>query len=216
MIAHAAGLPILRGRLHLPRVGVWHAELSCAGEDAAPTGAIELELEGVTWLGTVRRGGADHGRIELVVVGGAGGLDREIEPRYYVDAPASIPLDDLLRETGEALASDVAAEIRSTLLARWTRPRARAGAALAELVKALGVESWRVRADGSLWLGAETWSEVDVDHVVIERDPRHDRIAIGVDAPELVPGVTFDGRRVSHVVHTLAPSAVRTEVWFEV
>lgn len=216
MIARAAGLPVLRAWLHVPRIGVWHAELELEGEEEnVPEGAIEIEIENATWHGTVRRAGANAGRVEVLVVGGAGGLEGELEPRYYADAPARIPLGDVLREAGETLSGDVSGDVTSPTLARWTRQRGRAGAALAELAAALGVEAWRVLVDGTVWLGAETWDEVEIEHAVIELDPAHDRIAIAVDAPTLLPGTTFLDRHVSHVLHVLVPAGIRSEVWFE-
>jgi hypothetical protein len=215
VIGTANGRAILRAAIHVPRVGVWHADVEVEGEeDDAITGSVDLEFEGITWSGTVRRGGVDNGRIVLLVVGGAGGLERELDPKYYVDATSALPLDDIIRECGESLSSSSAAEARSMQLARWTRRRERGGVSLADLASALGLD-WRVLPDGEVWVGTEAWSAATLEHDVIHVDPARDYRLLGVDAPTLVPGTTLDGRRVGYVLHTIDPRSVRSEVWLD-
>jgi hypothetical protein len=215
MIGSVDGRAILRAAIHCPRVGVWHADVELEGEEGDELdGAVELEFDAITWSGTVRRGGLDNGRLLLLVVGGAGGLELELEPKYYVDAASSLPLDDIMRECGETLSSTASSAARSTQLAKWTRRRERGGVALHDLAAVLGLD-WRVLPDGSVWLGTEAWTAAELVHDVLEDDPARAYRRLGVDAPTLTPGSTLDGRRVSYVLHTIEPRAVRSEVWLE-
>lgn len=217
MISTANGLRVLRCSLHVPRTGVWHADVSVDAEDAADLeGAVELVLAGATWKGTSRRAGPDVGRVELRVVGGAGGLSTELEPRYYADAPASVPLSDLMRESGETLSQSVSADVMNPVLARWTRSRGRAGRAIADLVQTLELDAWRLLADGTVWLGAESWPEVELEHDVISVDPVNDCAVLAVDELSLTPGTVVGGRGISRLMHLVQPDGrVRSIVWYE-
>jgi hypothetical protein len=81
--ATLAGLSVLRGALVLPRRGVWHATLTL---DAAipPAGAVTLATDDgmVLYQGAVVPGRARevYGRVEALVVGGAGRLGAELPP----------------------------------------------------------------------------------------------------------------------------------------
>jgi hypothetical protein len=213
MIATINGLPVLRSRVCMPRRGVWIAQIDASGEEAISGDAI-LRFDELDFHGTVLRGDVDNGRLELLVVGGAGGLGEELAPKYYADAPASIPINDVVRECGETLASTVSSSLLATMLARWTRSRARGGVALAALAGVLGAQ-WRVLQDGTLWLGLEDWPVVSLDRELVEDDPAHARRVFAVDAFTLRPGTVLDGRQLSYVMHELAPRSTRTTVWFE-
>lgn len=214
-VATANGKTILRATLLVPRRGVWQAIVSVEAEDTTDlTENVDLAFGDATWTGHARRAGAHHGRVELLVVGGAGGLEQELEPRYYVDAQARLPLGDLMRETGETLSSDVSADVTGALLSRWTRARGRGGALLSDLAGVLGVD-WRILTDGTVWLGTETWPDVELEHDVVGEAPAHDQAELAVDAPTLTAGVTLGGRRVSYVQHTIEPARTRSAVWYE-
>lgn len=209
------GRTVLHALIGVPRRGVWTALVSVEAEDTDDLGgSVELVLGDATWRGSARRTGAHHGRVDLLVVGGAGGLARVLEPRYYADAQARIPLEDLMRETGETLSSDVGTDVTGVMLARWTRGRARGGQLLGDLAQVLGVE-WRVLADGTVWLGAEAWPEVELEHDVLAEDPAFATAELAVDAPTLTPGVVLSGRRVSYVQHIIAAERIRSAVWYE-
>lgn len=210
------GLPILHARICMPRRGVWHGLVSVQAEAVdGLEAAVELGLGDVTLTGMARRSGAHVGRVELLVVGGAGGLSTELQGRYYVDAQARLPVGDILDETGETLSTTVDATALEPVLARWTRRRGPAGVSLGELAKALGV-GWRVLGDGTVWLGAETWPELELEHDVIAEWPAHDSAELAVDALTLTPGVVHRERRVSYVQHLVQAAQLRTTVWYEV
>lgn len=213
----ANGHGLLHARLTLPLRGVWYADVQVEAEEADLGDLLEdvtLDFGAIRFVGRTRRGGHYHGRVELEVAGGGGGMETVLEPRYYTDATAGLILRDLAREAGETLATDLDAAVSGAALARWTRARGRAGDAVAELGRALA-KAWRIRPDGSLWMGDEAWPDAELEHEVLVDEPARERQSLGVDAPTLLPGTLLGGRRVSHVVHVIAPGAYRTEVWYD-
>lgn len=196
--------PVLRGDVLLPRVGSWTADLTLDAE-TAPTGSVTIASPaGLRLVGTAERSRAVEGRVEVRVRGGAGGLLRELAPVAYRPVGGvrvRTILEDWARESGESLSSAIAPELLAEFLPAWTRERGTAERAVRTLARALGC-SWRFHPDGGLLLVRETWPTVDPDGITVLRDdPVNDAIELGVDVPlpELVPGVTWQGRRVSSV-----------------
>jgi hypothetical protein len=214
-----AGRPVLDATIALPRVGAWLAVVHVDDADV-PAGAATLaSADGALEMhGTIRRGGAfqERGRVELV--GGGGGLAGEVAPRFYANAPARQVLSDLLRDAGESLSATADGPLLGTLLPAWPRARGAAGAALATLLDALGA-TWRVLADGSIWVGRETWPTIDpVDVELLDDDPSDGAVVVAADVvrPEFVPGTTYLERRVGLVRHEASSARVRTEVLFDI
>jgi hypothetical protein len=198
------GAPVLRGDLLLPRVGAWTADLTLDAE-SAPTGSVTIASPaGLRLVGTAERSRAVEGRVEVRVRGGAGGLRRELAPVAYRPVGGvrvRTILDDWARESGETLSSAIAPALLGEVLTAWTRERGSSERSIRALARALGC-SWRFDPDGALLLVRETWPTVDPDGVtVLREDPINDAIELGVDVPlpAFVPGVTWQGRRVSSV-----------------
>ena len=81
------------------------------------------------------------------------------------------------------------------------------------LTSRLGL-TWRALADGTVWLGTETWDAVSPKWTLMERRPRDDSYEAAVEAFLVTPGTTFDGRKVSRVQHLVEASKVRSTLWF--
>lgn len=218
-MAHAAlaGSPILSGTVTLPRQGVWHAELVLSAA-TAPAGAVDLQVgPSLRLQGTVVRSGLFAGEVRVYVVGGAGKLSTELLPRWYEGAPRELPLRDLCDEAGERLspASDpvLLAEVLSP---GWTRLRGTASTALSRLLEGTGA-SWRILPDGRLWAGPETWPVAQgmADLLVMDEDRARGRLVLATEAPQLLPGQTLRGDRVSDVEITLEPEKLRIEAYLE-
>ena len=97
-------LPVLSAVIALPRRGVWVADLVVDSADALE-GAVTIEIAGgkITLRGTAARTGTHRETAHLRVVGGAGGLGKEVPPHFYRQAPARLLLDDVLKVAGERL-----------------------------------------------------------------------------------------------------------------
>lgn len=198
------GVPVLRGDLLLPRVGQWSADLVLDTE-AAPSGSVAIESPmGLRLVGTVERVSTVEGRVEARIQAGANGLGRQLEPVAYRPVGGvrvRTILEDWARASGESLSQSMAPELLATFVPAWVRERGSAARAIRSLALELGC-SWRFDAEGGLLLVRETWPTVDPDGVrVLRDDPVNDAVELAVDVPlpELVPGVTWQGRRVSSV-----------------
>ena len=218
-MAHStlSGLPLLSGTVTLPRQGVWHADLELDAAEA-PIGSVLLQIGSALSLrGTVVRSGIFAGQVRVWVVGGAGGLGRQLEPKWYLGAPRRLPLVDLLEGAGERLSATTdAALLDEVLTPGWTRLRGTAAEALARLLEGTGA-GWRMLPDGSLWAGAETWPTAQgmADLVVLEEDRSRGRLVLATEAPTLLPGQTLRGDRVSDVEITIEPERLRLEALLE-
>lgn len=210
------GRPVLRGTITVPLGGRWVADLAVDAPEGI-AGAVELEVGGVRWRGTVHRGGVDEDVWQGRVVGGAGGLDRPVLARAWDGLqPARGLLVELLSEVGEVL-SGTSGDAVNVNLARWTRLDMPAHHALADLVRAVGAR-WRVLFDGSVWVGVETWPEFvlpeDARAELLSTDSRTGTSTYALPGAYVQPGRVFEGRRVGSVAYELAGDRDRVRVWW--
>lgn len=212
-------LGVVQARVVLPRIGVWYSELTVDAE-TLPSGLQTFRTAdgALTLTGTARadRSALFAGRAEILLIGGRDGLSTLLEPREYSDPTVRILLEDICRETGEQLSSDIDPGLLSGNLARWTRREIVAGSAVADIAHALGC-SWRILNDGSLWIGVETWPNVEIPGDIIDEHPRDASWALQVETlfATIAPGTTWDGRQVSIVEHRATADQATTLAWFE-
>lgn len=208
------GIRVLRADVREPRIGNWTADV-VLDADTAPSGAATLAIGAVAFVGSVRRAGAFSGRASVRIVGGTGGLTRTVAAKAYRGAPLAIVRDDVLHEAGDT-SDPTGASLLDLVPSHWQRMRGTAGAAL------LGVAAHaslvlRVGRSGLVFIGADTFPAVAIDHQLIEERSDDGRVVIalgnGVD-PLVRPAVTFRSRRVEHVVTRIESDAMRQEVWF--
>jgi hypothetical protein len=214
--ATANGLNVLEASVHLPRIGVWRAELVLDGVDASKAnGVVAIVAGDTTYTGTSLESGAFVGRIKVRMVGGAGGFGKATEPKFYHRIPAKVVINDLLGEGGERLSSTSDASKLGTILPFWTRNAGTVGEGLGNVLDEIGA-TWRVLPDGSVWIGSETWPTAKPTDVIVESEsPQDSRIEFSSASPSLLPGTTFRDRKVSRVEHTIAPGKTRTSAWFD-
>jgi hypothetical protein len=132
------------------------------------------------------------------VVGGAGGLDAPLGPAAFADTNLRTVLTETLRDAGEQIADD--AGDLSASVARWARVAARAAHTVADVARAANAV-WHVRADGRVWIGAETWPalRLGTDVELLHVDPKAGRYELAGEACAAIdPGraVTLDGAAV--------------------
>lgn len=214
------GLNVIEGAVFIPRVGVWHADLS-VDAFTAPTGTATIRLASQTLAGTFVRSGLDlRQRLQVRVVGGAGGLATTLAPRSYGSIPLQIPLQDALRDAGEVLSPMADSSLLGTQLTAWSRMAAPASSVIAQLLLAVPGSVWRVLVDGTVWCGFETWPASFLpDTVPIQSEPERGRVTIASDAPAVLPGTAFQYRapvggavtvRVGYVQHHVRRGEIRT------
>lgn len=209
------GIAVLEGELRHARAGAWVAEVALDGSQAV-AGKVTVTSfdEQLRLVGTVDRGGVFADTPRARIVGGAGGLEKPVEPQSYVSMPVRVVLEDILRAGGETLSPTSDAGVLRTVLSNWARERTTVSMALRALLDTIDA-TWRVLPDGTVWVGKASWPAAPkFEYEVLDEDLAQDRMVLGVDAPALLAGTTFRDRKVSVVRHVVG-DAVRTEVLFE-
>lgn len=212
------GIAAFRGRIGLPRVGVWIAELELDTTDAL-AGAVEVQIAtGPTLRGTVVRGDTYAGQLHTRIVGGAAGMTKLATPKHYNGPVISTVLTDLARTAGEKVSGSIARATAGRALQAWTVLGTSIGEQLAVLItRGLPAgHAWRILPDGSLWVGLESWPEADLDDddwTELARHARERRLDLGLSAPRLLPGTTLGPDRIDYVDHRFGPDGVRATAW---
>lgn len=201
------GKAVTRAMFSFPQRGCWTASVRMSAVKDL-TGDVRVTLGKQAWLGAVVSSAAHNGATELHVVGGAG-LLRECSPRFYTSCALKLPVSELLTEAGSRLHAS------STVvgsLSGWVRPKARAADALTTLAP-----EWRILADGSAFVGADTWRTVKpktADIQVVGGDPVARRIDVAMIEPVVLPGVSWNGRRVTRVDLEVTDDQCRGSVYY--
>lgn len=209
----ANGKDVLGVVIEEPRVGVWSIELD-ADSDEALTGSVSVEVDGVTWSGTVVRGEQTYGRAHARIIGGAGKLAGILDAKFYLNSTFGTVLRDIMQASGETLSPHTDAAVLSAPVGRWARSYASGGQALRQVATELGV-SWRVLRDGTVWLGTETWPVADLTYDEIDQFPSEGAFMIAPDVPTLTVGTSFAGKRVSSVTTRSTADGLRQYLLFE-
>lgn len=214
-----AGHPLLALSLVVPRVGAWTADVE-ADTDEALSGVVTLDLEGRQWRGTVVRGGVGLDQRWRGRIVGAGGLLADLPAVALASTTLQRILAETLRAAGES-AAPTDADL-SAAVTRWHRAASTGSLEVAEIAARAGM-TWRVLADGGVWVGRETWPAVTLrgDLDVMAVDPMTGRYELEGDAaldarPGTTVTLTVDGAarevRVGAVHHRLDGVALSTAI----
>lgn len=206
---------MLTATIEEPRVGRWVTAFTANVDQGFSMGdpgdAIELDFEDgtVTYEGTIIRGAVFGGVYSGLAVGGAGGLSTDIPAKAYIGVPMAIVLAEIMALTGETLEGTTDEAVTSFTVAQWQRTSGMAQNALDAIREATGAD-WRIFRTGTLWFGSDTFPALDFDHQHLDEDNTFNERLLSPEsgAPELLPGVTFDGERVQYVTTTLTPSSL--------
>ncbi|MGW8285749.1 MAG: hypothetical protein ACWGPR_08525 [Candidatus Deferrimicrobiaceae bacterium] len=203
---------LIAAEIHERTIGNWYATLEVDSEEELDT-AVTIDIDGVTWVGTVWRGAIDSGRYRCTVVGGAGGLETVCEPAWYDHGVAlRTPLEDALALGGETLSSESDSGSTARVIPRWHRARGKLGEVLAAIRdKAPSGAQWRTLRDGTVWIGVDTFPELaqDEDDVITDPMPDDGIRVVAPETPYIYPGVTYDGECVTEVWTTLKDRKLR-------
>lgn len=186
--------------------------------DIPPTDGEAITLRFATaagtedvWTGAVRRSRVipESTQISVTLVGGSGALlAPAIAPRYYTAGSqtvgAGLVAAGIATDAGETLADGVEAALNGYPLSSWLRMGGTARDAVDTLAGVLGL-GWRVQMDGTLWIGTETWEEVDNE--TLERayfetgDPADGAVYYGTDATPFRAGQSVNGAHAIEVCY---------------
>lgn len=213
---------IVEASVTLHRTGCPVAVVSTT-EPVVPTlaegSAVSLELDGLTMVSTVLRGGDFNGQTRVELVGGAGGMRKAATLASYSNAAWSQIVGDLLSDAGETLSDTVAAGTLADAPEGWTVGAGTVSSALTAITDELGCV-WRVLLDGTVWIGVDDYPEMQLtDATLMAYDPDFRLAKIGIASPELVPGRSISiqdvGGNVSTVDYDIRTEGYRMRVLFE-
>lgn len=223
-LATADGDDIISLRLWLPRVGVGTADVLF--DDITPrSGRVVIQVGDREFRGAIDRGGEFEDTDRTRVVLGAGGMGKAAEKRQYSGVSLQLVVSSLLATAGETLSPSSDQDVLQTVLPAWTTSAEPIGTILSALVESVGGGAvWRVLPDGTVWIGRETWPDAGIEddsYQVMEQRFEDGSWLATVNeeaAGALRPGTTFNGQRVSLVVHTIDGDegglGPRMRVWF--
>jgi hypothetical protein len=222
----ANGVGVISGLVLRPLVGVWTADLVIDQSDisgfAAGTKVTVTADNGYTLKGTVdaNRTGVFLDAVHVRLVGGAAGLDRPSSARSYVQPGAFVRdvINGLCADSGETLSTTTDASFLSKNLTAWSviggNSVKRNLRALMDIVAPS--LSLRILADGTLWVGTETWPQSSVTYEVMSQDPKDGSFQIGMDSPFIEPGSNLpDVGNVGMVMDTIESGRLRSRVWVD-
>lgn len=206
---NASGVPMLGCKVVMQERGAWTASVTLDEENESsepPTGPFVIDVDGVEFRGTVvpDRTGAWGGKQKLRVIGGAGGLDTELQPRNYAGGLTRLKtvVDDIMRDSGESLSPECDPAILATRLPAWQRSRSSAKESLDVLCAKLGL-TWRVLRDGTIWIGVDQWPEVEPTGDVMQEHHSDGVVRVAPDFATLVPGIVVRGQKIKQVIHVI-------------
>ena len=205
------GFGVIEATIVLPLRGNWRADVVASTDGEDVTGSAEVTDEGLVYAGTVVRGGVEFTRWIGRIVGGAGKLDGPCLPRAYRETTAGLVLADLMTETGERLSTQSDPAVLAYALPQWFR-FGNVEDVIEELVVDKIGANWRVEREGAIWVGFDTFPNVEPDVVIEERDDQQKKWTLAAETTEFSPGVVFEGQQIVEVTHRITEAGLRTEL----
>ena len=157
------------------------------------------------------------------IVGGAGGLNKDLGAKFYRNTTFGEVVGDVLLEAAEKLDQTTSSAITGYQRAQWQRAVGRAGVALWRVVDSLNASLrttshvWRITRAGEVLLVVDTFAtEVEMEHDLIKDEPLEgSKLVAPATAPILRPGTKFLGEKVGRVVTDVASGGIRQRYWRE-
>jgi len=209
MLVTANGHTVVEATIREALQGAWLAELQVDHTEEL-TGAVTIAFGDVDFVGTVVRSGVNQGRSRARVIGGAGGLSTLLPGRSYTGVSLGTVLGHILTEAGETLSED-GDDIAGQFVPRWVRPAGTAARAVAAVAAHLGL-AWRTLRDGTVWIGTDTYPEIEAEYTETDRDAITGAVLIAPASPKARPGVSLDGDRVTGATTMVGAAGLRQKL----
>lgn len=204
MEASIAGKPATSSLVTIPSWGVWYLEATLSGEHTL-SGQVSASIADLSLSGTVLHAGPFNGRTTVTIVGGRGGLSRELPPRAYHDdagVRVSAVLRDVLREAGETVDESTLPATR--LGPHYTRPEGPAH----HVLERLAPGGWYVSEAGIVRIGARTPGALPSGVALPRVNQASGTIELKSSSiATILPGVVVEGLTISDVRHETSNEA---------
>jgi hypothetical protein len=200
--------------LLLPQIGNWSAHLEL-DTDIPPSGQVTLTVFGVDFKGTVLRTGEQDTFVNVLIVGGKGGLSTEIKPKMYSNQiQLKLLINDLLKEAGETLddSSDIA--VLSKTVPKWVRLKGQASHLLSQIVEEADA-FWRVTKAGTIWIGKDPYTTVaDFDYELMQTSGSMNMDVVWLNDCVLFPGLMFNDKMIGFVEYRFKQDGMYAQVYY--
>lgn len=186
MSFRCAGRPLIECRLYAAQDGAYRARVEVDGVTEI-MGQVDLELPGVTYKCTVKRGGATGSRVLAVLSPGMGTLTAPIDGQSFFEASPRVILQQTIGS--ESLNAELP-QIADEPIARWVRLAGPADEAVSRLAAYLGL-SWWFEPDGTIKLGEISYPPSSVSIDVLPNDnPEWGRLMFASEDGTVLPRTT--------------------------
>ena len=190
------GLPVVSGRLMIPLVGMWTADLELSGAGALQ-GAVTVIIGNMTLQGAVYRSSSFGGTTRVRLVAGAGGWRTVVPAQGYGNAggvSCATVLNDVAAACGEAVNPPSGVMLGNA----WTRPDDVASTVLWQLVAVGAIPSWYVDLTGTTQCVAWPASTISTPFTVTDQKPDEGLVVVATeDYASWVPGCSFSAPQLA-------------------
>lgn len=188
------------------------------GFDAGTAVTIDCN-GGLTLKGTVAEKRVDDflNTMHMRVVGGKNGMWKAAKAKGYMQPSAFVRdvVNDLVNASGESLSSQTDQSFLGTNLAAWMTTARSVSESLDVLLEIVAPDKgWRILADGTIWIGSESWPSSSDEYTLLNHIPADASYELGVDVPTIVPGVNLGGiGQIGIIEHRITGNTIRTFAW---
>jgi hypothetical protein len=209
-----AGHPVVWATLRLPRSGAWKADLE-VGVAEALSGKVDLHLGDTVFQGTVASGAVTQGVFRARMVAGANGLRTKVTPRHYSSPTFGVVLRDIAKDAGETISATASAAILGIQFEHWTTISMPAAQAIYCLMEHAAADAtWRLLADGSIWLGTDAFADAGlIDVAELDESPQDGVVDLGMATSVIFPGTKIGARLVDSVELSVSGQGMRAKIW---
>lgn len=209
------GFQVVDASVAEPSTGVWtavvRAQMGDTDVPALEDTQMSLDIEGVEWVGTVRRAALDFDTASIFIVGGSGKLGITGSVSDYVQPTVRTIVTGIFDESGDVVAST---SDQSVLNARYLHFHKSALPRGTQLSSAIGAEAvWYTLRNGEVEFAApdlfEAFAGNDEDFLEQRIDAPDRSIRYTADTPLLAPRITFEGRSLSYVETVVTPDSLQ-------
>lgn len=212
--------PARSAELLLSFRGNWSAHFDISGAENAPEGSCTIKWLDTDYKGYILRTGVYAASTMVLIVGGKGGLWKQVPPKMYdFNMAAQLPLSDILSICGERLSLLSTRERLFQNMKHWVRKGDEGGNQIKALADSIGT-GWRVLPDGSIFFGDTIFTPHTLENYYLKNHlPEANYSWFNTFSTSLQPGhvITINSAscNVTAVKYKLDGGGTTAEVWYQ-